>query len=103
MTEFAGMYATMKFPPYRHCEYPKWVRRNDGELVLVSDKRAEMDVELAPIPEQGEAQIAIEAQRDQLARELAEVHAELAKLRAERQIPGSIDPKVGPVTTKKVA
>jgi|SRR5712664_660773 len=103
MDSTAGMYASFKFPPYKFCEYPKWVRTKSGEQVLVTDRRTEMDVELASPPEKGEAEVSVAAERDKLARELSAAHAELAALRAERQIPGEIEPKVGPVATKKVA
>lgn len=39
---FAGPYAKIKFPPYEHREYPKWITLASGERRLVENQREEL-------------------------------------------------------------
>lgn len=83
-----GVFATMKFPPYKFQEYPKRITKPDGTRVRVLDQADELRVK-AEIPE-ARPQTEIErerddivVQRDQLANVVASKDAELARLRED--------------------
>jgi len=41
---YAGVFASMDFPPYRYQEYPKAVKCPDGKEVVVDSQKAELDL-----------------------------------------------------------
>lgn len=98
-----GIYASMKFPPYRFQEYPKAVTAKDGTVRRVNNQREEMAVEAEPAPEAGAVTASLEAQLADAQKRAREAEAALAALQAKNMLghAGEIKPTVGPVGTDK--
>jgi len=101
MRPYQGIYERMAFPPYRFSEFPKYVTRKNGERVIVKSRKEEIEIELEPEPTEGKAPDKVLAERDELAKRLAEAEAALVQERTKNALAvGAIEPQVGKVETE---
>lgn len=83
-----GVFATMKFPPYKFVEYPKWITKPDGTRMVVQDQSEELRIKAElpaqrPQTELERERDGVVVERDHLAQVVASKDAELAKLREQ--------------------
>jgi hypothetical protein len=77
-TGYQGVFAKIEFPPYKYVEYPKWIQNNEGKDVIVQSQQEELRVRGELVS--ADAVIGIEAERDLLAKQVAELQARLEKM-----------------------
>lgn len=89
-----GVYASMKFPPYKYHEYPKRVFDCRGQRVSVADQAAELRVkaeipEARPQTEVERERDAIVSERDALANQVLKMQEDMAAMRAKMAPPAA--------------
>ncbi len=102
-----GIYASMKFPDYKYQEYPKWVVKNTGERIVVSNQAEELRVrseipEERPQTEVERERNAISKERDELAQQIAKLHEEMSILKNQAlpKAPAALPPLPTPAPAK---
>lgn len=81
---YEGMYAKLKFPPFKYQEFPKIVRGEKGEPIQVASRTEELEhyaKRSMDVPE--DAVSAALNERDDLASQLAVMQARMADLEKE--------------------
>jgi hypothetical protein len=103
---YAGVYGHIKFPPYVHREYPKWIKGKNGKPLLVKNQQEEIQNQFEMIDGVEQPVDPVVRERDALAGQVALLQAkleaiEMASQAAKAPVPTPVPPSVTRPALKK--